>query len=284
MNEQLPDIEKIVVPLDGSPLAEAALPLASEIAAASDAQIELLTVALTYDAPLESQMDSLARDSLRRVEAALREKHAHVAHKVLAGAAADEISAHARDTGADLIVMGTHGRSGLGRLILGSVADSVVSMSSVPVLLVRATDDERITLPPAPANIRRVVVPLDGSESTPASVPIALRIAKLLSSRALLLHADEGGGGEDAARQLRAFADVFVQQGLQASAVVQRGNPGEVITEVAGERDLIVMASLAATGVARGSHRGSIADHVIKNAAAPVLVVAPTGYLGSFNE
>lgn len=281
MQEQLPVIEKIIVPLDGSDLAEVALPVAIAIAKAADAHLDLVTVALTYEVPLDTQMDTLSRETLHQAEAAVRARHPKVAHTVIAGVATEELSSYARKSDADLIVMATHGRSGLRKLILGSVADKLITLSPVPVLLVRAKQDKSTDLPFEEPTIKRIVLPLDGTESTPTAVPYALSLAKILSAEVVLLYADEGGSGESAERQLRAFAGVFEEQGVTASQLVSQGKPGEVIAGTAREDDLIVMSSLSATGIAKGSHRGSVADYVVKNAGAPVLIVAPKAYLGT---
>lgn len=284
MQEQLPSIENIIVPLDGSDLAEAALPIATAIASASGAHIDLVTVALTYEVPLDNQMDTLTREALHRAEAAIRARHPKVGQTVLAGTPADEICNYARESMADLIVMATHGRSGLRKLILGSASDRVISLSSVPVLLVRASSREAAELSAEEQKIRRIVLPLDGREATPKAVPHALSLAKTLSTEVVLVTADEGGSMEAAERQLRAFSNLFEEQGITVSEEVKLGKPGEVIAGTAHEDDLIIMSSLGATGVAKGAHRGSVADYVIKNAAAPVLVVVPRGYLGSALE
>lgn len=281
MQNQLPKIQNIIVSLDGSDLAEAALPIATAIATAADAHIDLVTVALTYDVPLDTQMDSLTRNALHKAEAAIRARHPKVGRTILAGAPAEELAAYASKSEADLIVMATHGRSGLSKLFLGSVADRLISLSSVPVLLVRAKAGSTVDLLSDEMKVERVILPLDGSESTPTAVPHALSLAKLLASEVVLVYADEGGSTESAERQLRAFADVFDQQGIVVSEVVIQGKPGEVIASAANSQDLIIMSSLSATGVAKGSHRGSVADYVIKNASAPVLVVSPQGYLGT---
>ncbi len=282
--DQLPVIKNIIVPLDGSNLAEAALPVAAAIATAADAHLDLVTVALTYEAPLDSQMDTLTQEALHRAEAALRARHPRVGRTVLAGVPADQISTHATETNSDLIVMATHGRSGLRRFILGSVADRLLTLSSVPVLLVRATDNASEDLLVEETAFKRILVPLDGREATPTAIPLALAMAKLFSADVTLLYADENGETEAANRQLRAFADLFTQHGLTAEPVSRHGSPDEVIAGEAGSGDLVVMASLSATNVSRGSHRGSVADYVVKNAEAPVLVIAPKGYLGSALE
>ncbi len=286
MPDELPAIKNIIVPLDGSDLSETALPIVSALAAAADAHIDLVTVALTSEVPLKSQMDSLTQQALHRAEAALLAKHHKVGRKILAGVPADEISAYAATSNADLIVMATHGRSGFRRLILGSVADRLISQSHVPVMLVRASGDEPTGSSLADAKIEQIILPLDGRESTPAAVPFALVLAKLFGAGTILLYVDEGVDPEPGQRQLRAFAGVFGELGLNAETRSVDGEPGEAIADVASltEHSMVVMSSLSATGVARGSHRGSVADYVVKNSEVPVLIVPPRGYLGAALE
>ncbi|HET7874228.1 MAG TPA: universal stress protein, partial [Methylomirabilota bacterium] len=138
-------LDRILVPLDGSTLAEAAIPKAVEMARMglsglllvraaeahtlpgadpTDAQVEVVREAEEY---LKDVAERLARDGARNVETS-----------VWYGPAASAIVDAARLRKADLIVMTTHGRSGLGRLILGSVAESVLRGTSTPILLLRA--------------------------------------------------------------------------------------------------------------------------------------------------
>jgi len=150
--------EKILVPLDGSRIGEAALPnvadLACKLAAGADVEVVLLQVIsdLTYDfitddiaAQLpynETDMEKIKNASqkyLDRLAKPLRDNGIKVATLVTDGHAAEEIIKAAESTGANLIAMSTHGRSGLGRWALGSITDKVLRHSNVPVLTVRAS-------------------------------------------------------------------------------------------------------------------------------------------------
>jgi nucleotide-binding universal stress UspA family protein len=138
-------LDTILVPLDGSALAEAALPKALELAEVSGARVLLLRAAqaptLPGVDPTEAQvrMVSEAEAYLARIEERLTQHgQVKVETSVWYGPAAYAIVEAARVHRVDEIVMTTHGRSGLGRLLLGSVAESVLRSTTTPILLLRA--------------------------------------------------------------------------------------------------------------------------------------------------
>jgi nucleotide-binding universal stress UspA family protein len=134
----------ILVPLDGSTLAEAAIPKALELAEVSGARVLLLRAAeaptLPGVDPIEAQVKvvNAAEAYLAEVQERLtRQGRVTVETSVWYGPAAYAIVTAARTRGVDQIVMTTHGRSGLGRLLLGSVAESVLRGTTTPILLLR---------------------------------------------------------------------------------------------------------------------------------------------------
>jgi nucleotide-binding universal stress UspA family protein len=142
---------RVLVPLDGSQLAESILPFAEQVAGPSEAEIVLLRVIeplsagevmasagfVTPDTVLARELD--AKQYLAGVERRLKAKGFRVDRRLQLGRAADEILTMAQATGADLIAMTTHGRSGIGRLLFGSVAEAVLRASPVPILIRRVT-------------------------------------------------------------------------------------------------------------------------------------------------
>jgi nucleotide-binding universal stress UspA family protein len=146
----------ILVPLDGSPLAEQALPHAVEIARAFGARLTLFSVVESYQlypqpgviGPVLSvqfnidEETSKTSEYLRGLADKLRADGIDVVVEVRQGDPAAEICDYAKSIGADLIVMSTHGRSGIRRWVYGSVADRILRSANVPVLLVRALTDE----------------------------------------------------------------------------------------------------------------------------------------------
>lgn len=142
--------QRALVPLDGSTLAEAVIPFLVAIAGPLDMRVVLLRVL----EPLPSMgevpagvaaeaLERRARDTeeyLARLGADLRTRGIDVACEVRSGHVADAIATTAREIGADVIAMSTHGRSGLGRLLFGSVAEQVLRQADMPVLLLRQTE------------------------------------------------------------------------------------------------------------------------------------------------
>jgi nucleotide-binding universal stress UspA family protein len=137
-------VKRILVPLDGSALAEAAIAKATEVAG-DGCTLMLLRAAEAHTLPgvdpTEAQVEVVrdAEEYLAAVATRLKEQGIdRVETSVWYGPAASAIVEAARLRKADLIVMSTHGRSGLGRLILGSVAESVLRGTATPILLLRA--------------------------------------------------------------------------------------------------------------------------------------------------
>jgi nucleotide-binding universal stress UspA family protein len=137
------NVKTILVPLDGSVLAELALKPAVELAREKDAKLVLLRAAeahTTVADPTEAQVAVVreAEDYLAGVRArVLDDSVPAVETSVWYGPPAEAIAEAARYRNADLIVMSSHGRSGLGRLVLGSVAESVLRATPTPILLIR---------------------------------------------------------------------------------------------------------------------------------------------------
>ena len=184
---------KVLVPLDRSPLAEQAIGRAAAIARATNATIDLLLVhevfGTRFSGSPEANADTLAGEHryIERIAAELCEGASlTVTGGVHEGPAAATICARARETAADLIVMTSHGRVGLGRMVLGSVADEVVRKSTTPILLLRPIEnatDRRV----AHHLFRRILVPLDGSKDAAAIIPAAVDLARASHATITLL-------------------------------------------------------------------------------------------------
>ncbi|MBI1885660.1 MAG: universal stress protein [Chloroflexi bacterium] len=153
--ERAPAIEKILVPLDGSQLSLAVLPFIKETAKALGASLVLFhAVAPVGTFPgvemgaasvghllqgLEDQAQQFLREAVKEV----KEYGVDASYAVVIGFPVDSVIRAAEDTGADLIALSTHGRSGLGRAVMGSVADGVVRRISLPCLIVRPPEVEK---------------------------------------------------------------------------------------------------------------------------------------------
>ena len=140
-----------LVPLDGSPVAESIMPFLMQIAGPLDMAVTLLRVVeplspivgdgtspvIVDDVPARTRE---AEEYLAALAAMLRARGVHASWAVRRGRPDKEILAAARDAGADLIAMSTHGRNGLGRLLFGSVAEQVLRHADVPVFMMRETE------------------------------------------------------------------------------------------------------------------------------------------------
>jgi nucleotide-binding universal stress UspA family protein len=140
--------KKILVCLDGSPLAEAALPHAQILASDEEAEIVLLRVSANSAAEFSFSDPTLAHNFIQDMEAEtlnylhsvrsrLQKAGFRTSFLIRQGAVAETILQTASEIKTDVIVMSTHGRSGIQRWLLGSVADRVVTHSNIPVMLIR---------------------------------------------------------------------------------------------------------------------------------------------------
>jgi nucleotide-binding universal stress UspA family protein len=188
------------------------------------------------------------------------------------GEPADEILDAASD--ADLIVMSTRGAGTIGGSLLGSVADRVARQSRMPVLL--------MPLPSGQGEsdaISRVVVPLDGSALAEQALPIAASLAGILDVPVRLLHvidpgAPESAGQGEAQQALDAHVQTLRDDGLDAAVAMLAGTPAPALIGALTPTDLVVMTSRGRGGLSRWL-LGSVADRIVREAPAPVLL-APT--------
>jgi len=187
-----------------------------------------------------------------------------------------------REDRIDLVVLGTQGRTGLQRLLLGSVAEEIFRYADVPVLTV----GPHAAAKPAGEMFRHILYPTDFSEQAAAALPFALAFAEESDARLTLLHVVpaevERGEQEERARTgyLRRLKETLPPEAQRWERVdyeVRFGNAANAILEVAAERnaDLIVLGVRRAGAFARAeSHlRGSVAQKVASQAQAPVLSV-----------
>lgn len=185
----------ILLPLDGSRLAEDALGTAAKLARRAGARLHLVRGHRPYpylvgeqrewDAKLRhEETDYLARVA-RRVE---REFGILPSIAILDGLLIPSLCDAARQAERSLIVMATHGHTGLSRLWLGSVADEVVREATSPVLLLRSEVEGSLTSPEA-APFSTIVVPLDGSDFAERALPHALALAEICAARIHIVRA-----------------------------------------------------------------------------------------------
>lgn len=187
--------ERILVPLDRSPLAECVLPHAVAMARALDSQLMLLHVLsqsgrqgdLRAVDPLDSQLRRAEAESyLEGVRARLQEVGVAAQTKVLDGDAAEQIMAFACDNQAGLAILSSHGQSGLSGWNVSSVVQKVIMRAPISLMIVRAYQPAQPDL--AGLRYRRMLVPLDGSPRAESVLPLAAILARSSEAQVLLVH------------------------------------------------------------------------------------------------
>lgn len=282
------DLQTILCPTDLSETSVQSIPLATHFARVHGADLHLLHVHLLHaitppeeDVPFPGEDE--ARESLEASAAGV--PWAQVEHHVARGInAAPTILEYADAHDADLIVMGSHGRRGFRRLLLGSVTAEVVRISPVPVLVVRHDPDAA-----APRDVDRIIVPVDFSTSTEEVLRVASELASTFDVPIQLLHAvepipyvqlaypvavDHEEFKSHAEGRLDELAGRLAGDGRDVSADAIIGLADEVVIEAAGRTaaPLVVMASHGHTGLARVL-LGSTTERLLRRAPCPVLVV-----------
>lgn len=294
--------DTILVPLDGSELAEQALPHAAALARALAVPVTLARVPESVVVPVVSagiwithEVEAAeAREQAEAYLSALAESpifegitvgHAIPSVPVAAGLL-DIIEAEQPQ----LVVMTTHGRSGLQRVLLGSVADKLVRSSPAPVYLVRASET-----PPEP-RFDRILVPLDGSELSRAALGPATELARATGASLLLVRVPtvpgyttvipENAGmipallreetlhaGEHLERLAQPLRDAGLTVDTEA-AVVMAGTVAEGLLTAAQDQSagLIMMTTHGRSGIGRWLF-GSVADGIVRHAEVPVWLI-----------
>jgi nucleotide-binding universal stress UspA family protein len=288
-------LRRILFPTDFSDGAALAFPQAAALAAWHDAELHVLNVvegAAPPEETLPASLDVLHGWLGRASDAGPTEEFdldalSLVQNQVDDDSAAERIVAYAAAEDIDLIVMSTHGRRGVQRMLLGSVTEEVVRTAPCPVLAVRSDGDEA----PSPI-VRRILVPVDFSDASSAAVRHANALAQTHGAEIDLLHVVEqvvypsAYGVEPAyfptqevlgrvERTLGEMAREGLAHGdVSASAVV--GYAPLTILDHADEHDidLIVIATHGRSGLDR-MLLGSVTERVLRRASAPVFIVKP---------
>jgi nucleotide-binding universal stress UspA family protein len=177
---------QIMVPLDGSHFSEQALPTAVDLATRWHAGLHLVRVDEDLGNRAAREVSRLVQESyLTELAMQLRiETGLSVRVGMLQGEIASALESYSRFSDIDLVVMTTHGRSGISRIWVGSVADELVRHSSVPVLMLRP---QRRPAVRTPLNVNHILVALDGTRESERILDPALKIARLLNARLSLV-------------------------------------------------------------------------------------------------
>lgn len=231
-----------------------------------------------------------AQEELVKICDAAREQGVEAHPHLLGGRPAEEIVQKAQDGECDLIVIGTHGRSGFDHFLFGSTCERVVRFSAFPVLSVKAPEKEFVDEIGA-IDIRRVLCPCDFSEVTPEAVAIAADISGIFGAELVLLHVVDSrieypmlmpGANlptgaelhEHALAKLNDYAAAYPK--LDVKVEVVTGTPHKEIVESArqGDVDLVVMSTHGRTGLPLALI-GSTAEKIVRTVPVPILTARP---------
>jgi nucleotide-binding universal stress UspA family protein len=297
---------KILVPLDGSQTAEKVLPYARYLAGKFKIPVELLAVVdiaevASHMASEKARfLDTLIEDTVRHCTSYLRGVGTtfagiDVTCSVEKGKAEDTIIEKAASDKTMLIAVATHGRSGLNRFLLGSIAEKVLRGTVNPLLLIRATEEAKST---GEATLKSVIVPLDGSELAEGVLPTVVDMAKNLDLEVELFRAyhipynvyagDEGfyaGNYDELLASVRDEAKEYLDKKAgelktlgvaKVTCVTKEGFAGDEIITLGRKTadNLIAMSSHGRSGVKRWV-LGSVAETVVRHGGDPVLITRP---------
>jgi len=298
-------LRHLLVPLDGSALAEAALPAAAALGQRLGARLTLLHV-LERGAPERVHGDRHLRQQgeaeayLAEVGARLGGPAAAHVHPNPEGDVAASIADHAAELGVDLILLCAHGSGGARGWLTGAMAQQVIRRAAPPVLLLRPPTAANEGDPPfAPA---AVLIALDGTPEGEAALPAALALAGAFAVPLRLLVAVATLGtlagdriaaatlvpgataaaldleAESAAAYLAALADRCRDAGFAVAAEVRRGDPARSVADAAGARTVVALATHGRAGfdaLWAGSVGSRVVGRVAGRVAAPLLLVHP---------
>jgi len=297
---------RILVPLDGSPLAEQALACAVMLARGLPAElvvlravwvppdaVEVLHAPAVKIEAITEQLVAEADGYLTPLVDQLSAAGVNARHAVQAGPPAEAILDYATRENVDLIVMATHGYSGIKRWTHGSVAEHVLQAARVPLLLVRAAEETPARDWQASKGCRHILVTLDGSPMAEQVLPVVTALARSLGSVMTLFqvpiaHTADWVTGEwyfpvqgvidaaeaDVQAYLTSVAGRLRAQGLDVCTATAMGAVADCIVDYAqaNQMDLVAMCTHGRTGLARWA-LGSVADRVLRAGSTPILLV-----------
>jgi len=285
--------KRILVPLDGSVVAEAALAYAALIAGRNKAELVLLTVCdrdnETTTRPRQAYLEQKAEE--------LRAERLKVSTAVVCGNTVEQIAVYALRNMIDLLTISSHGYSGFKRLLLGSVAGRVIDYVKIPILLVKAGKAAK-----EKPELKRILLPMDGSQFSETSIPYAqsviggtdAEIELLTVAKPPLVPSDRSANIKpsweeyrdalvaDAKEQAMAYLErvrtAFTDEKTSVKLLVEMGKPADSIMQAA-EREqvnLIALSSHGRTGAERVFY-GSVARRLIDESGIPLLLIRPGG-------
>lgn len=254
-------LKKIVVPLDGSDLAKSALPWAKLFSGHTGCDVDLISAIPDEDSgydndDLEKHLNASASD----LESGGFSANVHVE----AGSPPSVIASHARNVDADLIVMASHGRTGvLGRL-MGSVSFWVLRLAITPIMIIKPDSGE--------ASVSMIMFPMDGRNHGKKGIVFAADMAKSLGVPLTITHVSESS--YRAPKPVLDAEASLKSSGIDVALEIDQGDPRDLVTASINRRNgvLAVLESTTATGIDL-AQIGSFAEHLFVNTLMPTVVI-----------
>lgn len=286
-------IKKILCPVDFFPASDAAVMYAAGLASNYDARLNLFHVIgpilpTTYEFPMHSaditkSMEESSRAELKKLEAAVRERGVDAQCELRAGDVFDELKRTIDAGKPDLIVMGTHGRRGAERWIMGSTTEKLLRHSPVPLVTISGAREQAFTSP----RFRRILVTTDFSEGTADALAYAFSVAQENESQVTLLHVLPDVSVEMSSRyrdslidgvrkQLNDLVPPEARNWCDIVARIETGVPYRIILRTIEDEkiDLLVM-NIHGKGMLDRALLGSNAERVVRAASCPVMLIPP---------
>ena len=285
-------LQNILVPLDGSVEAESVLPYIRDLATRFGSHVHILGVGIGIKT---RRVNQLLEDYIKEIASDLQGDNIKAKPVILYGNAADKILDFTAEKKIDLIIMATHGRSGITRWWMGSVAEKVISESKSPVLLVRSKRPSKAGAAGKLNVLHKILAPLDGSDTGESALPYVEALAANAQASVDLLQIVSPPstvessllGGPDWRNFIKAMHDAgenylktinsrLSDNGVKSTYAVVTGDPADKIVEYVEDKkiSLIAMSTHGRTGLARWV-LGSVTDKVLHGAKIPILLVRP---------
>jgi nucleotide-binding universal stress UspA family protein len=277
--------ERILVPLDGSELAESVLTQVRQVLSHKDSEILLLRVVTLPPSVEEDAGEPLdllwsrAAEYLQNITGRLSAQGIRVRSKVVEGSPANQILEVARNERVTLIALSTHGRTGLSRWVFGSVTEKVVRVSPVPVLAVPSFVGMGGDAFPTGARelpFKKIVAPIASAELSLDVVAPLAQFAQVFGAHVFLVNVCQGAECAVPVHEMRLAYERLREGGVSAEPILKQGDAAVQILEACRETgaDLIAMTTHGRSGVSRWM-MGSVAEKVLWASNVPLLVVRP---------
>src|SRR5262245_9494937 len=286
--------ERILCPVDFFPASLRAYDFVLKLAANYGAAVDVLHVVAPlvptpYGAPVSlpdvtMKLVTESKRQLKKLKARAEKANVNVQAEVRTGEIELEIQRAIKSEKADLLVMGTHGRRGFERWILGSVTERLLRRSTVPLLAISAPKQDR----EAPPAIRTILVTTDFSEGTSEAVAYAFSVAQECRSRITLLHVINDLTMADVDSKLRSPLIVGVRKQLEdlvpegarawcdVTTRVETGTPYRRILRILDQEKVgLLVMNIHGKGMLDRALLGSTAERVVRAAECPVMLIPP---------